>query len=241
MASHKECPDPRKARLPKRVLQIATGDRPDTFDIKLVTTEGQTGTYATLSHCWGRYQPIRTLVENAAGMEVSIPWHDLSPVFRNAIQVAANLQISYLWIDSLCIIQDSAVDWETEAAKMADYYENSITTISAASSVDGSQPSLRDHDARWKPRSFEFRNLDGSVSTLKTREVLTLTEYTERDPLYTRAWVWQETVLSTRNISFCAAGLVWDCRAESVGEDGSDGRFFTLKPSARDVRSPPSI
>jgi len=77
-------------------------------------------------------------------------------VFRDAIQVCISLEISHVWIDSLCIIQDSKEDWELESANMCDYYEDAIVTISASSFKDGSVPFLCERPERWKPQFYPF-------------------------------------------------------------------------------------
>jgi hypothetical protein len=168
-------------------------------------------------------------------MMEAIAWDELSPVFQNAVQVCVTLQIEYIWIDSLCIIQDSAEDWETEAAKMADYYEKSLLTICAASSANGSVPFLQNRMSRWEPRSFLFPNEDNSTTTIMARETPSFNDTNDRDPLFSRAWVWQESILSTRSAAYCAAGLVWDCRIECIAEDGSDGHWLSVKVPSRNV------
>jgi hypothetical protein len=61
----------------------------------------------------------------------------LSQVFRDAILVARRLHIRYLWIDSLCIIQDDEKDWQTESAKMASIYKDALLTIAAHAAIGG--------------------------------------------------------------------------------------------------------
>lgn len=65
-----------------------------------------------------------------------IPWELLPTTFRDAIQVTKGLGIRYLWIDSLCIIQDDDVDWKEESSKMASIYQNSFLTICATAAPD---------------------------------------------------------------------------------------------------------
>lgn len=69
----------------------------------------------TLSHCWGAEEewPQRLLKENYGSMRAEMA--DLPRTFREAIQITRLLQVRYLWIDSLCIIQDVPADWEVEA------------------------------------------------------------------------------------------------------------------------------
>ena len=183
-----------------------------------------------------------TVVSTLAARRDSIPWEDLSLAFQDAIRVCEKLHVKYLWIDSLCIIQDNLADWEAEATKMAEYYENALVTISAASSPDGSVRFLRERSPRWKPRLFSLEphplrgpTDDGSVTDVMTREIPCFENPEDRDPLFSRAWVWQEALLSVRNIAFCAAGLIWDCRTECVAEDGGDGRHLSDKVHPRDV------
>jgi hypothetical protein len=66
-----------------------------------------------------------------------IPWDELPKTFRDAIIISRNLGIEYMWIDSLCIVQDDPRDWELEAAKMGEIYSNAFLVIAASSSVDG--------------------------------------------------------------------------------------------------------
>jgi hypothetical protein len=67
---------------------------------------------------------------------------ELPRTFRDAVSIARRLQIQYVWIDSLCIIQDNKFDWEREASKMADIYANAYLTIAASFSSDSSSGCL---------------------------------------------------------------------------------------------------
>jgi hypothetical protein len=66
----------------------------------------------------------------------SIPLSSMPATFRDAVLVSRELNVKYLWIDSLCIIQDSAEDCNRECFKMAQIYQNSTVTISGASAFD---------------------------------------------------------------------------------------------------------
>lgn len=94
--------------------------------------------YATLSHCWGSSKPAcmtttKTLARNMAG----IPWCTLSKTFQDTIDLLRKLGIDYVWIDSMCIVQDDLEDWTAEAVKMGSIYANSMLTIAATNSKDG--------------------------------------------------------------------------------------------------------
>ncbi|KAK8013124.1 hypothetical protein PG991_009395 [Apiospora marii] len=68
-----------------------------------------------------------------------MPWLYLPELFRDAARVTKNFGLQYLWIDAICIIQDSAEDWVAEASKMAEVYGNAYLTIAADSSGDAFQ------------------------------------------------------------------------------------------------------
>lgn len=107
---------------------------------RLIETNGRDkGSYVCLSHCWGppsKPMPLRTLRSNLSTHLAFIPRKSFPSTFRDAITIATSLGFGYLWIDSLCIIQDSAKDWEAESANMAGIYGGSYLTIAAMSSPD---------------------------------------------------------------------------------------------------------
>jgi len=126
--------------LPTRVLDL--GHEPRSQGIKLVETEGRTGRYIALSHCWGTSHRITTTQSTLEVMKHGIPLSELPKTFQEAVLISKDLGVSYLWIDSLCIIQDSIADWEQEASRMGHVYANSYITIAASSSVDDSSGCL---------------------------------------------------------------------------------------------------
>jgi len=93
--------------------------------------------YIALSHCWGPNQIITTTKATLQSRKAGIDLSMLSQVFRDAILVARRLHIRYLWIDSLCIIQDDEKDWQTESAKMASIYKDALLTIAAHAAIGG--------------------------------------------------------------------------------------------------------
>lgn len=121
--------------LPNRVIDVTQ----DGLDPRLVISEGQRGYYAALSHCWGGLQLLQTKVATLAQHQDCIPMEQLPKSFKDAITIARKLRIPYLWIDSLCIVQDSEQDWHHESGLMTSVYRNSMLTISATGAVDGSR------------------------------------------------------------------------------------------------------
>jgi len=206
--------------LPSRVLDV----RPTSngMDPSLHISNGQQAPFMCLSYCWGDSLPIRTTRETIAGFRERISWNQLPQSFQDAVSVARFLGISYLWIDSLCIIQDDAQDWESEAAQMANIYGRSTLTIAATQSSSPNaglfqilpdsldraiSPSVLPPNApplyyRSAISHEELQNcMDDQVSTKQERAF----------PLLRRAWAYQEHLLSPRIVHFTARELVWEC------------------------------
>lgn len=101
----------------------------------LQTADGQTGRYAALSYCWGADVPSTTTTINLQAHKSAIGLSTLPQTLQDAILVVRWLGIGYIWIDCLCILQDSKADWEHESARMADVYSNAYITIAASQST----------------------------------------------------------------------------------------------------------
>ncbi|KAB5584705.1 heterokaryon incompatibility protein-domain-containing protein [Coniochaeta sp. 2T2.1] len=123
--------------MPTRLLEI--DPQANSRHIRLVSDTGilLKERYAALSHCWGK-SPTNTttkavFVSHTQGIDIL----SLSKTFQHTIFVTRELGIRYLWIDSLCIIQDDEDDWKREAENMADVFANAFVTIAASASTDG--------------------------------------------------------------------------------------------------------
>lgn len=118
--NHPECrsQQPLDPILPARVLDVGDTNRSPS----LVISEGQKGKYMCLSHRWGEpdstHKRLVTTRNTLAQFISEIPLHTLPLTFRQAVEVTRAVGIQYLWIDSLCIVQDDMEDWERESASM---------------------------------------------------------------------------------------------------------------------------
>ncbi|EEU37272.1 uncharacterized protein NECHADRAFT_8528, partial [Fusarium vanettenii 77-13-4] len=140
-AQHPTCAPPSySTRLPTRLLDILAGDG---GCIKLYEThEDDKDMYIALSHCWGpKGLPDEAKTTNATkeDRKRGIRIEDLPKSFQDAITICRALGVRYLWIDSLCIIQQDKDDWEKECSRMRDVYKNSYLTISVARSRESSE------------------------------------------------------------------------------------------------------
>ncbi|KAK5653074.1 hypothetical protein OQA88_9361 [Cercophora sp. LCS_1] len=117
---HGPCPmlsaDPHS--LPTRVLKIISQED-GSLHVKLHEGNGEKVRYTTLSHCWGRYRPLVTTKANLSTHLQGIRWCDLLKTFQDAIAITHGFNVQYLWIDSLCIVQDDDEDWKRDPSPLA--------------------------------------------------------------------------------------------------------------------------
>jgi hypothetical protein len=104
--------------LPTRVIDVGKSDK----GVCLYETKGEKSHYVALSYRWG--DANMTLTTNATLSEHLhyIDVGTLCTTIRDAIHVTREIGFRYLWVDSLCIIQDSEEDWEREALRMGEVY-----------------------------------------------------------------------------------------------------------------------
>lgn len=116
------------ADLPSRVIAVGSRyQQPRLHETRL----GDRGSYCALSYCWGKSVAFKTKIasyeDRKAGFDVDL----LPQTIKHAVLLARELDIPYLWVDSICIIQDSGPDWEHEAARMCDVYSRAVVVFAA--------------------------------------------------------------------------------------------------------------
>ena len=123
---------------PSRLLDLGPALSPFPTTVKLRGTNNwqKAVHYTTLSHCWGAVQPFRLFRSNLRELMDGISIDALPKTFQDAIYATWRFGIRYLWIDSLCIIQDSKEDWNVESSLMAKVYSGCVLNLAAASSKD---------------------------------------------------------------------------------------------------------
>ncbi|KAF4437477.1 tol, partial [Fusarium albosuccineum] len=171
--------------------------------------------YLTLSHCWGGGSPLQLTKETLEPFKSSISADDLPRTFLDACNVVKLLGHKYLWIDSLCIIQDDPEDWAIQAGRMASVYGNAWLSIcaTAASDVhDGlfSVEEERDRKA-WLPiwvRRAWGGPFSGDYCVSDFRSWWTRLANT---PLNRRAWAFQERALAPRVLHLGLEQVAFEC------------------------------
>ncbi|OAL05215.1 hypothetical protein IQ06DRAFT_210672, partial [Phaeosphaeriaceae sp. SRC1lsM3a] len=118
---------------PSRLIDVGPAD--GSVDARLTVTSGRPEKYLAFSHCWGvPGQGVRMLKTTAATLESHMSGIPLSKYnFQDAICMTCALGFRYIWIDSLCIIQDSADDWAREGSQMDKIYKFARLTLAATS------------------------------------------------------------------------------------------------------------
>lgn len=251
--SHAECIKLLNAHhaLPTRLIEI--GQSNADLRLSIINTDVTPSLpYVTLSHCWGQLEILKLSRSNFASMQVSIPYLDLPQTFKDAVKVARQLAFRYIWIDSLCIIQDDKDDWAREAPRMASVYGGSSLNISAAAAHDGSEGLFFTRDPNPVQTCLVLADPDPDRSALSSRQEFTLNSQSKasglevlapRDPsqklfycmdpnvcdrcfklpLFQRAWVFQERILAPRSLHFGDAQIFWECQSQIFFETSPNG------------------
>ena len=215
MNSHSVCQRQQSTYFPRRIIDLGS----DNTKIRLLDSqsEGMSDRYVALSYCWGESLPFTTTQETISQRKRNIEWHLLPRTFQDAATVCRRFNIQYLWIDSLCIIQNREADWEAESAKMADIYGNAYFTIAAVSSFHSNMPFLvtREPTEQFKTFDLNYQAAIGRPCIVKARQNSGPWDSAScYGPLSTRAWAWQERHLSVRVMQFTTVEVKWHCMTE---------------------------
>jgi hypothetical protein len=203
--------------MPTRILDLGVigdgaTDMSSRRGVRLVESAGLAGErkYACLSYRWGSNN-VRTMRATYEQHQDGIAFKDLTLAFQDTVHIVRRLGVRYLWIDSLCIVQDDEEDWRAESKTMATVYNRALFTL--ARHVD-STTSLRSLS------QMQIHTVSGpSVSPpvfarIRPKHVWNITDR-EHFPLLKRGWVYQERLLSPRVIHFTEFEILWECHEVS--------------------------
>lgn len=160
---------------------------------------------------------VKTTTQSLKAHINRIKFESLPANFQDAITITRRLGYRYLWIDSLCIVQDSADDWAYEAGQMHNVYKNADLTIMAEASSEGGSGIFATGDSKRGSGSHSIEvpytgAEDDEPSNYYIRDCLA-PGTDSLTPLRTRGWVLQEDLLSPRIIKYSAEQLFWACRS----------------------------
>lgn len=229
-------------KLPTRVVEV--GDPDQNVPCRLYISNNRSAPYVALSHCWGDPSTVsKTTMKSITAAQVQLPERNLSKTYRDAIRITREIGIHFLWIDSLCIIQDSPEDWAREAANMGQIYRGAHLTIAAVSSTDGTIGCLNERRSRTDVFMRTGKEYFDAELYAYVRHFHYFPRQLEKGTpipgpfqaykLSSRKWCFQERMLSRRIIHYTSEELVWECTEQIECERGRGATFHTSEAKER--------
>jgi hypothetical protein len=201
--------------LPTRVLEI---QRSGQVKLREMSKNKEIGRYACLSHCWGGILPLQlTSSMVQVFQDTGIPWETLPRTFQHAVDMTHRLGLKYIWIDSLCIVQDDIEDWRREGSQMSEIYSGACVTFAATNATDSNKGFYQETlgNPRLKMYTYTLKHQKDSKSLYDIHAIemgALNSDFNGRDlPLFKRAWAFQEQILTPRMVHFANDMLYWEC------------------------------
>lgn len=226
---HPGCPTQRKVRFPTRVIDV--GSRVNSVP-KLYITKGAAGRYAALSYCWGGPQDGALTRDNLQRSLKAFDMESISQTIKEAIKVVRAVGLRYLWVDALCILQDSDDDKTREIANMDQVYSKALFTISAEMASSARDSFLSAREPQLATCKIPLRFADGTFGSMFLNGKPSRSGRLFQ-PLQNRAWAFQETLLAPRLLIYNSETLRWWCRCRELNLGASitpvvDPEYFIL-------------
>jgi hypothetical protein len=200
------CREPVDVSLPTRLVDCSDSKHP-----KLIESNSGKGIYLALSYVWGQAQPHQTTSENISRYYHGIEWSTLPQTIKDAITTTHALGFRYLWTDALCIIQDSMEDKAREISEMDKIFDEAYMTIMAESATRVSEGFLQDRRT-LSNLPVHIRCPDNEIGTV----YLAPCDDSYLSVMRSRAWCFQEWLLSRCSLVFSAMGLEYHCYRHSI-------------------------
>ncbi|KAJ2992635.1 hypothetical protein NUW58_g2099 [Xylaria curta] len=220
--SHTRCQATLANWYPTRLLQATVVN--GTIELRIVEPAEATltGPYITLSHSWGGQQPLQLTTENIEEFKKSVPLERVPSLYMDCINAALGLNIRYIWIDSLCIMQDSREDWRQESAIMSFVYQNGLFNVEAIFSKNCHYSMFASRDPLLLfPHIVQAEKRNQSRHEMWTEnddEYWASGGFVEEEFLYGRGWVLQERILAVRSVMFTRKQIFYRCAEEFTSE-----------------------
>ncbi|KAF2674530.1 HET-domain-containing protein [Microthyrium microscopicum] len=196
----------------------------------IVDSSKSEGDFVALSYCWGVPEPgepywfrnekgISEALRKPGALSIGTEYGDKLPAtIRDAIELTRVLGERYLWVDSLCVMQDDNVMKSIELPKMAEIYASACLTIIAG---QGSNAGYGLHGFPFtRPRSWNQEVVTISGERLMRSTLLDIALNTTRSNVYSsRGWTFQEYRFGRRRLIFEDDSVRWECRDGGHCED----------------------
>ncbi|KAF2181155.1 HET-domain-containing protein [Zopfia rhizophila CBS 207.26] len=210
-SGHECCLAQRDAILPARIIEVSPTRSPSAP--RLLITNGGVGKYATLSYCWGASHSSLISSSNMEEYRHHLDVATLPKTIQDAISVTRAISIPYLWVDALCILQDSDEDKTREIAMMEQIFRDSLVTLVAASSDNASRGFLQLRSGHSTAYRVPFRISPSTFGTMSIQDLDDVIYDETLEPINRRAWTLQEQLLAQRLVIYSSHTLQWRCKA----------------------------
>jgi hypothetical protein len=216
---HSKCSRPNNSFLPTRLVDVQSLSKDG--KIKVLETQSLSNKadirYITLSYCWGLTPNFKLEKSTQHTLSSGVTIEVLPKTIQDTIRFMHNINLNWLWVDSLCIIQDSHEDWKREAMTMIEVYKNCFLSIAALGATNSHEGLYTIRDPLIYSPCYLFDNEEGE--SIYGRMPL------GREPwsLHKRGWVLQERILPLRTLNF-GPYVVWQCQEKVIGEYDFDRR-----------------
>jgi hypothetical protein len=217
--THRVCSMSEQPFVPTRLIEVSQST--NGYQLRLVQgTTLDKARYSALSYCWGGKQEKQLTNENLQTYEQGIPWTDLPNTLKDAAAATYRIGLRYLWIDSMCIIQNDTVDKPNEISQMAQIYTHAHFTIVNMRGHSAGDGFLHSRTLPSGTSAFTYQSTSGLCHQVVFQFQDSL-ESEDVKVLETRGWALQEYVLSRRLIVFGTWSTQWMCRTKRfLGMDG---------------------
>ena len=194
--------------------------------------------YTALSYCWGTSKDaasqLKVTTQNQSSLASGFVCSETPKVLQDAVTVTRALGVRYIWIDALCILQDSIRDWEAESSQMATVYGSAFLTICSLTS--SCHISFLKQDYRQVRVAFQS-SLDPRISgtytishknrfVISSRSLPSDSQSNDRVPFNRwehRGWTFQEALMSRHLLMFSPPHKFFIC--DTAANVQGQGRF----------------
>ena len=218
---HKLCARATEMTLPPRIVDVGLPD--GSQEPRLLEREGRKGLYLTLSHIWGGKTHGITTTANVKERKDAILLPLLPKTFRDAIIITRKLRFRYIWIDSLCILQDSSEDWKANCRKMSDIYANSTLTIASLWARESKDGIVLNRSRQYPCNIFSPVRVSTESINFQPQVYIRFAPWNlynalNASKLNKRGWVLQERILSPAVLYYWTSEMFWERRSAIASE-----------------------
>ena len=183
--------------------------------------------YIALSYCWGGYDGLKLTHATIGDLENGLDHSSLPQTIRHAAELALDLEVPYLWVDSLCILQDdNGAEWQHEAGRMHEICGHAVFTLAASASASTDDGFLRKciTPEFTLSQQYTFDQKDIHVASWSFSDIRA------RSSLVKRGWIFQEELLSPRIVYWSEHGVFWFCMGNKCSNSNADLSMGSFNP-----------